>query len=111
MDMASKRVNELLLSDDIITRWHIEIVGDENGNYLTAINLLSYFQFPVGDLKSLNEVQNYVSRKLAHLLSRANRVIKVADKSEIGRASCRGGVLSVVGGVWCGGEVGVAGGG
>lgn len=83
MDMASKRVNELLLSDDIITRWHIEIDGDENGNYLTAINLLSYFQFPVGDLKSLNEVQNYVSRKLAHLLSRANRVIKVADKSVV----------------------------
>src|SRR5690625_6868806 len=81
--MASKRVNELLLSDDIIIRWHIEIDGDENGIYLTAINLLSYFQFPVGDLKSLNEVQNYVSRKLAHLLSRANRVIKVADKSVV----------------------------
>src|SRR5690625_6189078 len=50
MDMASKRENELLLSDDIITRWHIELDGDENGRYLTAINLLSLFLFLVEDL-------------------------------------------------------------
>lgn len=81
MDRASKKINELLLSDDIITRWHIEIDGDEHGKYLTAINLLSYFQFSVGDLQSLNEVHNFVARKLAHLLYKANKIIKIADDS------------------------------
>ena len=81
MDHASKRVNELLLSDDIITRWHIEIDGDEHGKYLTAINLLSYFQFNIGELNSLNEVHDYVGRKLTHLLYKANRIIKIADDS------------------------------
>ncbi len=81
MDRVSKQVNELLISDDIITRWHLEIDGDETGKYLTAINLLSYFQFPVGDLKTLNEVHAYVGRKLTHLLYKANKIIKIADKS------------------------------
>lgn len=81
MDVASKRVNELLISDDIITRWHIEIDGDEHGKYLTAINLLSYFQFTIGELDSLNEVHDYVGRKLTHLLYKANKIIKIADES------------------------------
>ena len=81
MDRVSKQVNELLISDDIITRWHLEIDGDETGKYLTAINLLSYFQFHVGNLNTLNEVHEYVSRKLTHLLYKANKIIKIADKS------------------------------
>lgn len=87
MDRASKKVNELLISDDIITRWHIEIDGDEYGKYLTAINLLSYFQFSIGDLNSLNEVHNYIGRKLTHLLYKANRIIKIADSSVVVNAA------------------------
>ena len=87
MDRASKRVNELLRSDDIITRWHIEIDGDEHGKYLTAINLLSYFQFNIGELESLNEVHDYVGRKLTHLLYKANRIIKIADDSVVVEAA------------------------
>ena len=81
MDRVSKRVNELLISDDIITRWHLEIDGDQHGKYLTAINLISYFQFTIGELESLNDVHEYVGRKLAHLLYKANRIIKIADES------------------------------
>jgi len=83
MDRASKKVNELLLSEDIITRWHIEIDGDQHGKYLTAINLISYFQFSIGDLSSLNDVHSYISRKLTHLLYKANRIIKIADDSVV----------------------------
>lgn len=83
MDRASKKVNELLLSEDIITRWHLEIDGDQHGKYLTAINLISYFQFAIGDLNSLNEVHSYIARKLTHLLYKANRIIKIADESVV----------------------------
>jgi hypothetical protein len=81
MDCVSRQVNEFLASDDIITRWHLEIDGDSDGKYLSAINLMSYFQFTMEDLKSLNEVHNYVERKLIRLLYKANRIIKIADKS------------------------------
>ncbi|MEX2463928.1 MAG: hypothetical protein WD513_06495 [Balneolaceae bacterium] len=87
MDRVSKKVNELLVSDDIITRWHIEIDGDEHGKYLTAIHLISYFQFSIGELESLNEVHDYVGRKLTHLLYKANRIIKVADDNIVVNAA------------------------
>ena len=85
MESISKNVNELLADDDIITRWHIEIDGDENGRYLSAINLISYFQYELITPKSLNEVQHLVSRKLHDLLLKANKVIfssnKILDES------------------------------
>ncbi|WP_421774325.1 hypothetical protein [Gracilimonas sp.] len=80
MESISKKVNELLAKDDIITRWHIEIDGDENGRYLSAINLISYFQYELTSPKSLKEVQHLVSRKLQDLLLKANRVIYLADE-------------------------------
>lgn len=80
---ASKQVNELLLSDDIITRWHIEIEGDDKGKYLTAINLISYFQYTLSDLDSLNNVHKYVERKIHHLLYKINRVIRIVDNSVV----------------------------
>ncbi len=85
MESISKEVNELLADDDIITRWHVEIDGDENGRYLSAINLISYFQYQLVELESLNEVQEIVKKKLNDLLLKANKVIftsnKILDKS------------------------------
>lgn len=87
MDDASKKVNELLISDDIITRWHLEIDGDQYGKYLTAINLISYFQYSMSDLKSLCEVHNFVERKLTHLLYKAKRIIDIVDDSVVVNAA------------------------
>ncbi|MEX0661947.1 MAG: hypothetical protein WD381_01090 [Balneolaceae bacterium] len=87
MDDASKKVNELLISDDIITRWHLEIDGDQYGKYLTAINLISYFQFSMSDLKSLCEVHNFVERKLTHLLYKAKKIIEIVDDSVVVEAA------------------------
>jgi len=81
MDQASRQVNELLLTDDIITRWHIEIDGDEDGKYLSAINLISYFQYSFQGLTSLGDVHKYVDRKLTHILYRAKRVVQIVDET------------------------------
>jgi len=81
MSEASKQVNELLVTEDIITRWHIEIEGDEKGKYLTAINLISYFQYPLSDLDCLKNVHKYLERKIHNLLYKINRVVRIADNS------------------------------
>src|SRR5699024_2495080 len=38
MEEISKEVNKLLADDDIITRWHIEVEGNEKGKYISAVN-------------------------------------------------------------------------
>lgn len=81
MKEASDEVNELLISDDIITRWHLEVDGDRNGKYLSAINLISYFQYSFTELTSLKEVHKFVDRKLTHLLYKAKRVVQIADQT------------------------------
>ena len=81
MDQVSKNVNMLLSSDDIITRWHFEVEGDEYGRYLSIIHLLSYFQYSFEGLHHLNEVHNYVNRRLQHLLYKINRVTRLADQT------------------------------
>ncbi|WP_018126725.1 hypothetical protein [Balneola vulgaris] len=79
MENISKQVNNLLAKDDIITRWHVEIEGDENGKYLSAINLISYFQYQITSPKSLNEVNQFVGRRLQDLLVKANKVITLSN--------------------------------
>lgn len=79
MEAISKEINQFLISENIITRWHIEIEGDVNGKYLSAINLISYFQYELKDLSTVNEVKSYVSRQLQDLLLKANRVINKCD--------------------------------
>lgn len=80
MDSVSKKVNRYLAEDDIITRWHIEIEGDEHGRYLSAINLISYFQYQLTEPQSLNDVSHFVSRRLHELLRKANKVIYISDE-------------------------------
>lgn len=79
MEEISKKVNTLLFNDDIITRWHIEIEGDEMGKYLSSINLISYFQFDLDEPQSVNDVYNFVSSKVNELLLKANKVIFLSD--------------------------------
>ena len=81
MNEASAKVNELLITDDIITRWHIEVDGDQNGKYLSAINLISYFQYSFTELNSLKDVHKFVDRKLVHLLYKAKRVVEIVDET------------------------------
>jgi hypothetical protein len=79
MEAISKSINELLKNEKIITRWHIEIEGDEHGRYLSAINLISYFQYELSESRDLNELQSYVSRRLQDLLLKGSRVITMCD--------------------------------
>lgn len=81
MEAISNKVNEYLAEDDIITRWHIEIDGDLNGRYLSAINLISYFQYELGAPNSFDEVHSKVSRRLHNLLLKANKVIYLSDET------------------------------
>lgn len=81
MAEVSRQVNMLLGEEEIITRWHIEIEGDESGKYLTAINLISYFQYELSRLDSLNAVHLYIEQRVRDLLSKINRVIRIADSN------------------------------
>lgn len=81
MEEISRDVNKLLSDDDIITRWHIEVEGTESSKYLSAVNLISYFQYTLTDLNSLNEVHEFVIKRLNELLFKSNRVLKIADQT------------------------------
>ena len=81
MEDISVKVNELLADDDIITRWHVEIEGDEDGKYLSAANLISYFQYTLTDLKTLNEVHSFIEQRLRNLLVKSTKVMSVSDKT------------------------------
>ena len=79
MESISKQINTLLKDENIITRWHIEIEGDDHGKYLSAINLISYFQYELSSPTTVNEINSLVSRRMQELLLRASRVIHMCD--------------------------------
>lgn len=81
MEEITHKVNDLLADDDIITRWHVEVEGTKSGKYLSAVNLISYFQYTLVDLTSLNQVHQFVLKILHELLVKSNKVIKSAEQT------------------------------
>jgi hypothetical protein len=81
MDSMNKNISEALPADYIISRWHIEVDGDELGRYLSAMSLISYFQFTLSQLDNLNEILEFISKRLQLILIRSNRVIQIAENS------------------------------
>ena len=81
MDNMNKRIHEVLPSDYIISRWHIEIDGDQDGRYLSTMSLISYFQFTLTQQTSLNQILEFISKRLQLILIRSNRIIQIAENS------------------------------
>lgn len=81
MEEISQNVNRLMGDENIITRWHVEVMGDGSEKYLSAINLISYYQYTLSDLESLNDVHIFVSRRLRALLAKSRKVIQIVDNT------------------------------
>lgn len=81
MDTINRNINETLPADYIISRWHIEVDGDEEGRYLSAMSLISYFQFTLSQLNNLNDILDFISKRLQLILIRSNRIIHIAENS------------------------------
>jgi hypothetical protein len=81
MDSINKRIHDTLPADYIISRWHIEVDGDTVGRYLSTMSLISYFQFTVNQMTDLNQILDFVSKKLQLILVRSNRIIQIAESS------------------------------
>jgi hypothetical protein len=79
MESISREMNEMLANDDIITRWHVEADGDRKGRYLSAINLISYFQYNMSELSNLNDINRFLNLQIHDLLRKANKVIYQSD--------------------------------
>ncbi|MCH8495530.1 MAG: hypothetical protein LAT57_07860 [Balneolales bacterium] len=81
MDAMNRRMGEVLPADYIISRWHIEIDGDVRGRYLSAMSLISYFQFTLEKQDDLNEILDFISKRLQLILVRSNRVVQIAEQT------------------------------
>jgi hypothetical protein len=81
MDSINKRVHETLPADYIISRWHIEVDGDTVGRYLSNMSLISYFQFTLNHMSELNNILDFISKRLQLILVRSNRIIQIAESS------------------------------
>lgn len=81
MQEINSEVNELFDSDDIITRWHIEVEGNHNGKRLSLVSLISYFQYRLTDLKSLNDAHEFIKRQLQDLLVKSKKIRNISDQT------------------------------
>jgi hypothetical protein len=81
MDTINKRIHDTLPADYIISRWHIEVDGDTVGRYLSTMSLISYFQFTLNQMTDLNQILDFISKKLQLILIRSNRIIQIAESS------------------------------
>lgn len=81
MKSINRQVNDLLADDNIITRWHIEVEGNHEEKCLSSVNLISYFQYSLTNLRSLNEAHEFIEEQLWDLLVKAKKVRQISDQT------------------------------
>jgi len=78
-----EEINHMLRSSfssrSLLSRWHIEIEGDEKGRILSSAQLITYFQFSLEHLKSLQDVHKTIDRRLIQLLFISRKVVQSAN--------------------------------
>jgi hypothetical protein len=86
IDAASRwmeEINQILRttfsSRSLLSRWHIEIMGDEKGRTLSSAQLITYYQFSLEHLKSLQDVHKTIDRRLIQLLFISRKVVESAN--------------------------------
>lgn len=78
MQKISHEVNTLLVIDKVITRWHIDIEGDLHGRYISDAMLITYFHYDLAHLKTIEELNSFVQRRINYLMYKTNKIIKIA---------------------------------
>src|SRR5699024_1203802 len=81
MNTLSQKVNKLLAEEQCTTRWHLEIEGTSEQNQLSMVTLISYFQYPLQGLKSLNEILSTVKYRVRKLMIKSNKVCHLSDNT------------------------------
>ena len=79
MDLITRRIQVNYGPQSNITRWHVEIEGDDSGKYLSNIQLISYLQFDLGKTNDMQDLKCFVKKSLKSLLVRSSRVIKISE--------------------------------
>lgn len=77
MEQISHDVNTLLVVDKVISRWHIDIEGDLHGKYISDAMLIAYFNYDLSQLRSIEEVDGYVRKRINYLIYKTTKVIKI----------------------------------
>jgi hypothetical protein len=81
MESVNRKIREVTLGDEVITRWHVEMEGDTEGRYLSVMSLISYFDYELSGINDINDVHRFVARRLQQILVRTNKVMMLADES------------------------------
>ncbi|MBK98278.1 MAG: hypothetical protein CL672_05740 [Balneola sp.] len=79
MDLITRRIQVNYGPQFNITRWHVEIEGDDSGKYLSNIQLISYLQFDLSKTNDMQDLKCFVKKSLKSLLVRSSRVIKISE--------------------------------
>ena len=81
MDNINREIHPMFDSGNNITRWHVEVEGDVYGKYLSVMSLISYFQYNLDSLESINGVHQFIREKLVYLLVVSNKILRVAERT------------------------------
>lgn len=81
MKNINTQLNEILPSEKLISRWHLDVETDHNGKYVSSMSLITYFQYSLKKEDDINDIHTHISARLHTILNRSGRILKLAKKS------------------------------
>lgn len=81
MNALNEQLSLVLPTDKLISRWHLDVATDEKGKYVSAMNLITYYQYSLKNVDDINQIHTQISARLETILSRTKQVLQLAGKT------------------------------
>jgi hypothetical protein len=81
MKNINEHLNEILPTEKLISRWHLDVETDYNGKYVSSMSLITYFQYSLKNVDDINDIHTQISARLHTILNRSGRILKLAKNS------------------------------
>ncbi len=82
MNTINENISSVLPTDKLISRWHLDVVTDSKGRYVSSMCLITYLQYSLKDIDDLNVIHNQISKRLHSILNKSTRVLDLVKKSK-----------------------------
>lgn len=82
MKSINEKLHQALPTEQLISRWHFDVTSGVHGKYVSAMCLITYFQYSLSGMNELNDIHDNISKIIQSILQRNTRVLRLISDSK-----------------------------
>lgn len=82
MKSINDKLHLALPTEKLISRWHVDVTSGKDGKFVSAMCLITYFQYSLSTMLELNDIHSHITKVIQTILQRNIRVLKLVNEAK-----------------------------